>query len=297
MDISHRVKLWTSAGTALLLGSAVETGMIDAARAAEPDPTQKSDETDAASKAPAETLPASPLGGEGEGEGTPGSSGGEFGVDPDEARTNPVVYISALDLIRAHYLAGMAAYEAGDARSAAEMFVHPISEVYVAMEPVFLEQGAEPFGDLMANAGNLALDEASAEDVQSAVDAVMDAVADAEDLAPEGTMNAARLNAALTLDMIERASLQYQVVATGAAGAAYLDGYGFYRAAADRAERAMPSIRDENEGLADLITSALDMLALAYPDVTEPDPLPVEPGQLLGASSTIRLDLLGSSER
>ncbi|HEY8578698.1 MAG TPA: hypothetical protein VIL72_02345, partial [Beijerinckiaceae bacterium] len=110
------------------------------------------------------------------GEGGEAGGGGEGGVDVQAARTDPVAYITALDVVRAHYLAGWAAYEAGDHTAGMEMFVHPISEVYVDMEPVFEARGVAPFGKDMEAAGELAGRQAPAAEVRAAVDRVLAAL-------------------------------------------------------------------------------------------------------------------------
>ena len=72
----------------------------------------------------AEAAPNYAMAGEGEGEGAGGNSGGEFGIDPEAAANDPVIYLTALEVMRAHYVAGLAALEAGE-RSAASSAARP----------------------------------------------------------------------------------------------------------------------------------------------------------------------------
>ncbi len=171
------------------------------------------------------------------------------------------------------------------------MFLHPISEVYVAMEPVFAEFGVTPFEDLMTKAGDLALAGADLAEVEKAVAAVLMAADKAEKAAPKSDLSRDAIDALLIADMVERAALQYKVVAGGAQGAAYLDGYGFTAAARLRSMRALEAIAKTDAGLAGAIRAALAVLAAAYPAAKQPDPLKADVGAVLAASSKLRLML------
>ncbi len=289
MSVLRRSKLWTSLGTAVLLGSG--PALADEERTAT---ARDGAKAGVSVSALAEAAP--PAGeGEGEGEGGEGAgeggeNGGEFGVDAAQARVDPVVYGIALDVIRAHYLAGQAAYAAGDREAAGELFVHPISEVYLTMEPVFAERGVDPFDDLMSVAGGLAIDGAPVAKVEAAVTAVLEATDAAEAAAPEaGDAAPVDVTATIVADMIERAALQYQIVAGGAEGAAYLDGYGFAAAARLRAEKQAEALAATPAKAT--IDAALGVLARAYPSATKPDALPVAVSEVLAASSAVKLVL------
>lgn len=117
----------------------------------------------------------------------------------------------------------------------------------------------------------------------------MTAVAGAEEKAPAMDFSEAELNAMLISEMIERAALQYKVVTDGAVGAAYLDGYGFFKAAERRAASSLEMIRTQNAALGSAIQAALERLAEAFPGATKPDPLTVDASELLAASSKVRL--------
>ncbi len=143
MGITRRTRIWTTVGTAALLGGL----------AACSDPAGEAGESGehgqaAATAHQAPTTPAFSEG-EGEGEGEGGGGGGEFGIDPVAAGNDPVVYGIAIEVMRAHYLAGIDAFQAGDRTAGAEMFAHPISEIYIDFEPVLDALGAPQFGDTM----------------------------------------------------------------------------------------------------------------------------------------------------
>ncbi len=84
------------------------------------------------------------------------TQGGGGGVSAAEAASDPVASVSAPDVVAAHYLAGKAAYGAGQQAAAAELFAHPIAEVHAELEPVFTARGVQPFDRLMANASERA---------------------------------------------------------------------------------------------------------------------------------------------
>ncbi len=82
----------------------------------------------------------------GEGEGGEGGEGGEAGINVAATENDPVEYNVALQVIAAHYYAGLAAYEAKHVEEGAQMFAHGLAEVYVAMEEVFKKRGIEDLG-------------------------------------------------------------------------------------------------------------------------------------------------------
>src|SRR5690606_33062556 len=217
--------------------------------------------------------------------------GGERGVDPAEAAKDPALYLSALDVIRAHYLAGEAMLEVEGGRQAAgEMFAHPISEVYVDLEPVFEAQGAPLFMDEMTEAVDLALGDAPVAEVKAAAAKVYAALDAAAGKAPASERSEAAIEAALMADMFDRAAKQYDT-AVGPNGTeeAWIDGYGFWKTAEMRAGALAPALGEEHEALAGEIAAAKELFANAYASVEKPEEAPVEPGTLLAASSRISL--------
>ena len=161
--VFRSTKLWLGLGVFTLLQA---SAVPDAA--AQPSAT------------PAPAPPAAAQGGE-------GGEGGEGGVSAETAATDPAAFIAALDVVAAHYLAGRGAYGAGQPQAAAELFAHPIAEVYADMEPMFQARGVAPFREAMERASELALARAPQGTVASAVDTVLAALSAAEAGAPAPT--------------------------------------------------------------------------------------------------------------
>ena len=225
------------------------------------------------------------------GEGGQGGEGGEGGFDPTAAASDPTVFLSALDVIRAHYLAGLAVV--GENREAAgELFAHPISEVYVNLEPVFLTLGVAPFEDKMAATVDLAYSDADGDTVAAAARQVLTALDAAETKAPASVRSRLGVEADVLAEMIDRAALQYRYATESAEpGEAWLDGYGFYKTAQNRGAALLPQIENASAEAGEKVRAALDLLAEAYPSATPPADRPVTSGQLLAASSNVKLQI------
>lgn len=257
------IRLWLGLGTAALVAT---QGMA------------------ADAQAPAAAAPPAAQGGE-------GGEGGEGGVEPARAAADPAAFLVALDVIAAHAIAARDIYPAGGREAAAEMFAHGLSEVYATLEEVFLARGIAPFGATMERASALAQEGAPAPAVAAAAEAILAALRAAEAKAPPpGPTTAVRLRVAA--EMVERAALQYGAALRDAASAeAYLDGYGFWRAAAARAAALPPATPATAEAM-ERLRDALALLAAAYPAPTRPaGAAAVAPGTLLAASSRLRLAL------
>lgn len=229
-------------------------------------------------------------GGEGGGEGGEGGEGGgeggESGVDPVAAQHDPVVYLTALDVIRAHYLAGLAAYRAEDHQAGAEMFVHPISEVYYDLEAAFKAQGVDPFVEAMFKAGDLAFAGKPTQKVEAAVKTVLAATDAAAKKAPRANHSTAAIEAAVIADMVDRAALQYRLVAAGDNKDAWLDGYGYLKAAQRRADL----IREQlDPRFRDALDETLALFSSAYPESLKPADKALDPGLLLAKAGRVSL--------
>lgn len=235
-------------------------------------------------------------GGEGgEGEGGEGEGGeGEGGVAVSSAATDAVVYGSALAIVEAHAIAARDAYAAGKTDAAAEMFAHPVSEVLADMAPVFETLGVEDFTGAMTTASEAALKADNEEAVNTAFGAIETALTDAAAKAPMSDKSNGAVAAGVVADQIERAADMYGQAAGNDAYGPYLDGYGFYKAAASAFERNSAAIETYNSGLHSDIKAALDLLATAYPGAERPAGLNVAQGKLLGASSKVNLGLPAS---
>lgn len=270
----RRRRLWTSLSAAALLAPSAAVALSPSAESGE-----KQTLATAAPAAGAAT-PARV-----QAQGGEGGEGGEGGVDPERAARDPAAYLIALDVIRAHYLAGLGAYAAGDRRAAAEMFVHPIAEVYYTLEPIFEARGVPPFVDAMTEAGELAFAGADLATIREAGETVLTATEEAARHAPETARTRAAVEAAVIADMIDRAARQYAFAKSQRIKGAYLDGYGYFKAAASRADSMKMAIRDRDEKAWARLEAALDELAAAYPEAAPPESLDAETGRLLSTAS------------
>ncbi len=257
--VTRRTKLWLGLGAFVTLGGA--DGAL-------------------AQPAPA---PAATQGGE-------GGEGGEGGVDPERAATDPVAYLLALEIVAAHYLVGRGVYAAGEAQAAAELFAHPVAEVYVALEPVFEARGVPPFREAMEAATTLALDRKPQAEVMAAVDAVLAALDGAARKAP-GAGATLGVRARILGELVDRAALQYAIALRSPEREPYLDGVGFFLAARAGAERVLPALDAAGRRKeAEAIRGALGALARAYPGLAPPAP-PLDPGPLTAQSARLKIVL------
>ena len=277
MNKRKRLVVWTSL-------TAIGAVVAPTAVQAEVDAAYK---TSKSSHAAAGAIVLAQAGGEG-GEG--GGEGGEGGIDPGLVGRDPVAYLTALDVIRAHYLAGAAAYAAGDHEAGAEMFAHPIGEVYVDLEPVLMTLGAKPFAAALDRTVAAAGEGAPLSEVEAAAGEVGAALDAAAGHAPgEAGLKAQAMTVA---EMIDRAALQYRLaMAGGEAGEAYLDGYGFAQAAAARAEAIMAELKAKKPRAAEAAGAALATLNAAYPGIAPPASSAPEPGKVLAAASNAVLNM------
>ncbi|MEM1194962.1 MAG: hypothetical protein AAGH57_02565 [Pseudomonadota bacterium] len=228
----------------------------------------------------------------GEGEGGEGEGGeGEGGVAIADAASDPVVYGAALAIVEAHAIAARDAYLAGQTDAAAEMFGHPVSEVLADMDPVFEQLGVADFKSTMNEASAAALVPDNADGVEEAYEAILTALTGAAEKAPASDSSEGAVAAGIVADQLDRATTMYSQAAGTDIYEPYLDGYGFYKAAASAFERSDAEIATYNSGLHADIKAALDLLAGAYPSAERPAALDAEQGKLLGAASKVNLGL------
>ncbi len=228
----------------------------------------------------------------GEGEGGEGEGGeGEGGVAFSEAATNPVVFGSALAIVEAHAIAARDAYAAGRTAAAAEMFAHPVSEVLADLQPTFEQLGVADLSPAMSDASSAALKPDNAAAVNASFDRIITALREASAKAPTSTASEGQVVAGVVADQIDRAVTMYAEAAKGDAYEPYLDGYGFYKAAAGAFERGSAAIKAEDEALHASIAQSLGLLAKAYPGALRPDQLGANQAALAGSSSKVMLAL------
>lgn len=223
-----------------------------------------------------------------------GGEGGEMGVDPAIAEKDPTIFLEALDVIRAHFLAGLSSLSLGNREEASAMFAHPASEVYVDLEPVILKFGGVSFLDEMMAASEIALSDASMEEVAAAAEEVFRAIDETAKLAPSDSRPDAKIQAEVLVRMIDRAALQYQFAFSGQAFEdSWLDGHGFYQTAKIRGEAALPLVQTLDEDIAKEIAEAIVVLGTVYTSAVQPSSPPVDPGVILSAASRAALAVSG----
>jgi len=267
-----RTKLWIGLGAFAL---------VQASGAAAPD-----------AAAQTSSLPAASETGQGD-EGGEGGEGGEAGIDAARAGIDPVAFLGALDVIAAHVLAAREAYAVGQATAAAELFAHPIAEVYIELEAVFEALGVPPFVATLERGSALALEGAPMQRVAAAAGAALEALAVAEAFAPgDGATFAARTQA--VAEMLDRAALQYAAAAKQPDMLEpYLDGYGMAQAAKRRAATILPGLQGgKSPEQAASLTTALAALDQAYPGPLRPASAAIAPGAVLAAASRAKLALI-----
>lgn len=234
-------------------------------------------------------------GGEAGEAGEGGEEGGEFGIDTEAAATDPVVYLSAIEVMRAHYLAGLAALQAGERAAASEMFSHPVSEIYIDFEPVIEARGGTVMLEEMNQAAVLHFQGASREEIEAAVAVVLDLLDANEAVAPMSDESQARIDAAVIVDLGERAALQYGFVQSdAAAGEAWLDAYGFNAAAQSYAEGRLAAIAREDAELGAALQSVLSALEAALGAFDGPAPDAPAPAAVSDAVQAARAALQGA---
>lgn len=271
MKSAHSSLMARAGVAALIAGLSACSPAVEDDRAASPEPSAGTVE---AAPTPDTThdTPA-PVAGEGDGEGE-GGDGGEFGIDPAVAATDPVVYLTALEVMRAHYLAGMAAYDEGREAIGGTMFSHPISEIYIDLEDVLIDLGAPEFYELLLETSRAPFQDASAEEVHSLVDQVLMAIDTASQHTPESALSEPAIQARVIANMAERAALQYAFAAESEMKSGpYLDGFGFYRSAEEILSRHESAIAAVDADSAVSLRAVVDALAAAYPVATAPEQL------------------------
>lgn len=279
--MSTRVKRLSGLG----LGAVLTAGILSACGApdtpeSEPAPASEEQEAPAATEAPADTETPAPASAAGEGEG---------GVTIELAATDPVVYKSGLAIAEAHVLAARDAFKAGETEAAAEMFAHPVSEVLFDMEEILQAQGVEDFTDLLTDASAAVFAGENEEQISKRTDEIIGALRAAAEKAPDDGSSAAYVAGGVVSDQIERASDMYRLASESEFYEPYLDGYGFYKAAAAIFAENEAVIEAENPEEAAAIRNALEVFETAYPTAVRPDELDASQSALAVASSNIIL--------
>lgn len=291
-------KIWVGVGAFILAGSSASS------LTATPLPTASQNGSSVTS-APALREPsvagsmsyrqhfAQAAGGEaGEG-GEGGGEGGEAGINVENAAKDPVEYGVALQVIAAHYHAGLAAYEGKEQEAGAQMFAHGLSEVYFEMEDVFKKLGVTDLGNKLEATVSAANEKKPAADVKRRVNAVLAALAAAEKVAPKSPASAQAVKAHVTAELIDRAAAQFAVVQKDSNLEAYLDGLGFAMAARDQARTVLPWLHKLDGKKEKTFRQALALTGQAFPGIKRPAKSKVTEADLLAAASGAKLAVSG----
>jgi len=291
--MQKKTKIWLGVGAFAMVGSGVAVAAQppqDAASA----PSLDSVTIDLLSSMTATTSAsmAGPAGrillAQGQGAGGEGGEGGEGQIDPAAVESDPVDYGVALQVIAAHYHAGLLAYENGEQDAGAQMFAHGLSEVYVELEDILKRRGVTDLGDKL----NAAVDDAAAKKpadvVRKRVQDVLDGLARAETFAPKSDKPAMAVKTEVMGETLERAAAQYRVGANSTDLESYLDGLGFTLAAQSDAKTVLPWLEKQAPQKAATLRKALDLAGQAYPGIKRPAQK-VDVGRFLAAASEARL--------
>ncbi len=189
-------------------------------------------------------------------QGGEGGEGGEGGINLETVGSDPAEYAIALQVIAAHYDAGLAAYAGGEREAGAQMFAHGLSEVYSVMDELFKRLGVTSLGPSLEAAVATAADNKPLAEVRRRVDDVRIALQDAARRGPQAD-TPKRLQAYLVGELIERAAAQYAVTLKDKTLEPYLDGLGFAIAARREAAAVLPSLRKADKRAAAALENAL----------------------------------------
>lgn len=135
----------------------------------------------------------------------------------------------------------------------------------------------------------------SREEIEAAVAVVLDLLDANEAVAPMSDESQARIDAAVIVDLGERAALQYGFVQSdAAAGEAWLDAYGFNAAAQSYAEGRLAAIAREDAELGAALQSVLSALEAALGAFDGPAPDAPAPAAVSDAVQAARAALQGA---
>lgn len=241
-------------------------------------------QTDQSETAPAEVA-ASAVGGEGEGEG---------GIIIADASEDPVIFNASLAITAAHVIAARDAHAVGNHEAAAEMFAHPVSEVLLDMEPVYLERGVELFDGLMTETSLAVFDGETSAQIAARSEGILQALAAASTHAPDDGSTPAQIAAGVTADQLDRAADMYRIALADGTYEPYLDGYGYYKSAEMAFESQAAAIEAELPESAARIRAAFELLAEAYPDAAQPETLDFDRAELASAAAQAGLAVINA---
>ena len=214
-----------------------------------------------------------------------GGEGGEAGVVAANLGSDPVAYLTALDIIRGHELAGRDIYAAGDKPAAIELFEHAISETYDLLAPAMTKLGVPDIRAALEATVQKAKTGATPEELAKAVGLATAALDSAGNGKPKSAQSDPQIDATVVTGMLKRVVSNFEVVASKQDGEAYIDGFGFLAAAKARSERLRPVLtRADATGMKKL-DDALAALTDIFPGAKMPEHNAVKPGPILAKVS------------
>lgn len=268
--------IWTRLG----LGTVAALGVLAVGCSADTETTAPATDALIAQTAAGSTDMSSPSAASGEGEG---------GVTIAKAATDPVVYLSALAIAKAHVLAARDAYAEGETDAAGEMSAHPVSEVLADMQPVFEARGVADFTDLLLDASDAAYAGAPSDAIAKRTEVIVTALRDAEAFAPTDGRSDDAVWAGVVSDQIDRAADMYGVAVGSYQYEPYLDGYGFLKAAEAAFAEHRTAIETSQPRAAAAMSDALSQLQDAYATALRPETLDANPSALKAIASRVQL--------
>lgn len=228
------------------------------------------------------------------GEGGEGGQGGEAGINVEAVAKDPVAYGVALQVIAAHYHAGLVAYAGKQQEAGAQMFAHGLSEVYAEMEELFKKIGVTDLGPKLEATVAAANDKKPPAEIKKRVNDVLAALNAAAKKAPKSEASVQAVQAQVAAELIDRAAAQYGVSEKDKANIEpYLDGLGFRLAAVELARPIMPWLNKKDAKKARALQDAIAKLGKAYPGIARPDKPKVTEADLLTAASAAKLAVSG----
>jgi hypothetical protein len=227
------------------------------------------------------------------GEAGEGGEGGEAGINVEAAAKDPLEYGIALQVIAAHYHAGLAAYAAGERDAGAQMFAHGLSEVYVEMEETFKDLGVRDLGRRLEAAVEAANAKKPVAQVRDKVRDVYAALKTAEKRAPKSALSRRAVRAQVAAEMVERAAAQFAASRKDDSLEPYLDGLGFAIAAREQSKDILPWLRKIDPRKEKALARGVTLAAQAYPGIKRPDQSKVGLPDLLAAASGAKLAVSG----
>lgn len=274
-----KTKIWLGVGVAVIAGAAPAS--------AGPDPSNSTSLTNVAQAG--HPLAGSFVLAQNQGQGGENETG-EGGIDAAAADKDPVKYGVALQVIAAHYYAGLAAYEAGEVAAGTQMFAHGHAEVYAEMEEIFKKRGITDLGQKIEAAIAAANKKAPPAEVKQHVREVYAALARAEKAAPKSPLSPLAVKAQVIADMLDRAAAQFVLTLKPEATLeTYLDGLGFALAARGESQAVMSELEKKYPAAAKALRAALDIAQAAYPGIKQTKPPKAQAPQFLAAASAARI--------